>query len=65
MKTVLSLIKLAPQLTKVGGGIRCLSHSVTVCQASPKVPQALWKLGKLNHVAIATPDLEKSTALYR
>ena len=29
------------------------------------VPAALWKLGRLNHVAIATPDLEKSTALYR
>ncbi|KAM3827973.1 methylmalonyl-CoA epimerase, mitochondrial [Vipera latastei] len=29
------------------------------------VPQALWRLGKLNHVAIAVPDLEKATALYR
>jgi len=29
------------------------------------LPSALWKLGRLNHVAIATPDLEKSTALYR
>ena len=25
----------------------------------------LWKLGRLNHVAIATPDLAKSVALYR
>ncbi|GAB6023002.1 hypothetical protein CHUAL_007094 [Chamberlinius hualienensis] len=25
----------------------------------------LWSLGKLNHVAIATPDLEKSTQFYR
>eukprot|EP00794_Sanderia_malayensis_P010105 gene10105-11139_t len=24
-----------------------------------------WKLGKLNHVAIAVPDLEKATAMYR
>merc|ERR1711915_698138 len=33
--------------------------------AGSAVPGALWKLGRLNHVAIATPDLEKSTALYR
>jgi len=24
-----------------------------------------WKIGRLNHVAIAVPDLEKATALYR
>ena len=24
-----------------------------------------WKLGRLNHVAIAVPDLEKATQLYR
>jgi len=24
----------------------------------------VWKLGKLNHVAIAVPDLEKATFLY-
>ncbi len=29
------------------------------------VPNALWKLGKLNHVAIAVPNLEKASALYR
>ncbi|XP_026565554.1 methylmalonyl-CoA epimerase, mitochondrial isoform X1 [Pseudonaja textilis] len=29
------------------------------------IPQPLWKLGQLNHVAIAVPDLEKATALYR
>lgn len=29
------------------------------------VPPSLWKLGRLNHVAIAVPDLEKATALYR
>ncbi|XP_013419516.1 methylmalonyl-CoA epimerase, mitochondrial isoform X2 [Lingula anatina] len=32
---------------------------------SGKVPDRLWKLGKLNHVAIAVPDLDKATALYR
>ncbi|XP_076853024.1 methylmalonyl-CoA epimerase, mitochondrial [Brachyhypopomus gauderio] len=33
--------------------------------SSPGVPPTLWKLGRLNHVAIAVPDLDKATALYR
>jgi len=32
---------------------------------STQVPNSLWKLGRLNHVAIATPDLTKSVTLYR
>lgn len=32
---------------------------------SKAVPQALWKLGRLNHIAIATPDLAKSASLYK
>ena len=32
---------------------------------STQVPSSLWKLGRLNHVAIATPDLLKSVSLYR
>jgi predicted enzyme related to lactoylglutathione lyase len=26
---------------------------------------AVWKLGKLNHVAIAVPDMEKASNFYR
>ncbi|KAJ6664284.1 hypothetical protein lerEdw1_008503 [Lerista edwardsae] len=37
-----------------------VSHSVT-----QKAPQHLWKLGRLNHVAIAVPDLEKAKSLYK
>ena len=33
--------------------------------SSAAVPEALWKLGRLNHVAIATPDLAKSAAMYK
>lgn len=44
--------------------MRSFGQSSTLYQ-QPGVPSALWKLGRLNHVAIATPDLEKSTALYR
>lgn len=36
--------------------------SVSHCR---KTPQRLWKLGRLNHVAIAVPNLEKAKALYR
>ena len=25
----------------------------------------MWKVGKLNHVAIAVPDIEKAVSLYR
>lgn len=42
--------------------VRMFSSSLSVRQS---VPPALWKLGRLNHVAIAVPDLEKATALYR
>lgn len=47
------------------GATRTLSHSARVYQSAPQVPPALWKLGRLNHVAIATPDLQATTALYR
>ena len=35
--------------------------------SAPESPRALkdWKLGRLNHVAIAVPDLEKARSLYR
>ncbi len=42
--------------------VRAVSLTVPVSQG---VPRSLWKLGRLNHVAIAVPDLEKATALYR
>lgn len=29
------------------------------------LPASLWKLGRLNHVAIAVPDLEKARTLYQ
>ena len=32
---------------------------------SQSIPSKIWKLGKLNHVAIAVPDVEKATFLYR
>lgn len=40
------------------------AHSTTV-PLHQGVPASLWKLGRLNHIAIAVPDMEKATALYR
>src|SRR3546814_178832 len=31
----------------------------------PRLPEQLMELGRLNHVGIATPSIEKSVALYR
>lgn len=42
--------------------LRALSTTAPLRQ---DVPASLWKLGRLNHIAIAVPDMEKATALYR
>lgn len=42
--------------------LRGVSTTTPLCQG---VPGAVWKLGKLNHIAIAVPDMERATALYR
>ncbi|XP_068882335.1 methylmalonyl-CoA epimerase, mitochondrial isoform X2 [Aphelocoma coerulescens] len=42
--------------------IRTLSSSKPFSQ---NIPSCLWKLGRLNHVAIAVPDLEKAQSLYK
>ncbi|KAM7103752.1 methylmalonyl-CoA epimerase, mitochondrial isoform 2-T2 [Ciconia maguari] len=42
--------------------IRTLSSSNSFPQ---NIPSCLWKLGRLNHVAIAVPDLEKAQSLYK
>lgn len=42
--------------------LRTLSTTTPLRQ---RIPGSLWKLGKLNHIAIAVPDMEKATALYR
>ncbi|XP_033902874.1 methylmalonyl-CoA epimerase, mitochondrial-like [Acipenser ruthenus] len=42
--------------------VRRLSLSKPLAQV---VPVPIWKLGRLNHIAIAVPDLEKAISLYR
>ena len=41
----------------------CLVSRSLSAAASP--PAGVWSLGKLNHVAIAVPDLAAATSLYR
>ncbi len=45
----------------------CRSTSRRQLSATPSqaTPLKSWKLGRLNHVAIAVPDLEAATHLYR
>jgi len=59
-----SISLLTPRVVCKSVSTRSLVQSASLFQEAA-VPSALWKLGRLNHVAIATPDLEKSTALYR
>ncbi|XP_038557676.1 methylmalonyl-CoA epimerase, mitochondrial [Micropterus salmoides] len=40
------------------------AHSTTA-PLHQGVPESLWKLGRLNHIAIAVPDMGKATVLYR
>uniref|UniRef100_A0A8C3QT73 Methylmalonyl-CoA epimerase n=1 Tax=Cyanoderma ruficeps TaxID=181631 RepID=A0A8C3QT73_9PASS len=42
--------------------VQTLSSSKSFSQ---NIPSCLWKLGRLNHVAIAVPDLEKAHSLYK
>ncbi|KAL9985963.1 hypothetical protein ACROYT_G000014 [Oculina patagonica] len=39
-----------------------ITTSAAVCQG---VQEKLWKLGKLNHVAIAVPDLDQASKMYK
>jgi hypothetical protein len=60
-----SLINNAPKagLKQEVSSIR-LASNARASMSNPKVAEAL-KLGRLNHVAIATPDLKGATAMYR
>ncbi|XP_044207244.1 methylmalonyl-CoA epimerase, mitochondrial [Thunnus albacares] len=45
--------------------LTCLRAHSTTAALRQGVPGSVWKLGKLNHIAIAVPDMEKATSLYR
>ena len=48
---------------QIGGWVRALS--LTPPTSCPGPSPKDWSLGRLNHVAIAVPDLDKAAALYR
>ena len=41
------------------------ASSMRSMSAAASPPASVWSLGKLNHVAIAVPNLEAATSLYR
>ncbi|XP_073443009.1 methylmalonyl-CoA epimerase, mitochondrial isoform X1 [Dendrobates tinctorius] len=60
-----SMVRVTGLICRIHGTLqarRNLSLSQTLAQ---KIPHALWNLGRLNHVAIAVPDLEKAKSLYQ
>ncbi|XP_075064212.1 methylmalonyl-CoA epimerase, mitochondrial [Mixophyes fleayi] len=60
-----SMFRVTGLICRVHGIIqakRNMSFSQTLAQ---KMPSTLWSLGRLNHVAIAVPDLEKAKSLYK
>nr|XP_009490119.1 PREDICTED: methylmalonyl-CoA epimerase, mitochondrial [Pelecanus crispus] len=54
--------RLLTRLQTSASTIQTLSSSNSFSQ---NIPSCLWKLGRLNHVAIAVPDLEKAQSLYK
>ncbi|XP_069030377.1 methylmalonyl-CoA epimerase, mitochondrial isoform X3 [Embiotoca jacksoni] len=70
--TLVPRCKMASAVLKVAatGLSRCsrvtlLRAQSTTAHLHQGVPGSLWKLGRLNHIAIAVPDMEKAMALYR
>ncbi|OPJ70164.1 methylmalonyl-CoA epimerase, mitochondrial [Patagioenas fasciata monilis] len=58
----LRVVRLLTRLQTSTPTIRTLLSSNSFSQ---NIPSCLWKLGRLNHVAIAVPDLEKAQSLYK
>lgn len=61
---------MASAVLKVAAFSRCLQHTLrsaysTSAALGQGVPGSVWNLGRLNHIAIAVPDMEKATSLYR
>jgi len=50
-------------LVEMFGALRCVS--TVSARAFSSAPPSVWALGRLNHVAIAVPDLQAATSMYR
>ncbi|KAH3830130.1 hypothetical protein DPMN_103368 [Dreissena polymorpha] len=55
------------KLRPLGRLMRSVSNPVCMPKSLhlTAIPAQKWKIGKINHIAIATPDIEKTAALYR
>ncbi|XP_029335769.1 methylmalonyl-CoA epimerase, mitochondrial isoform X2 [Mus caroli] len=42
-----------------------IGRSFSTPQSQYQASSPVWKLGRLNHVAVAVPDLEKASSFYR
>ncbi|MEE6502854.1 hypothetical protein FKM82_004661 [Ascaphus truei] len=60
-----SIVRVAGLLCRVHGAIQARRTVVSSQRLAQNIPSALWNLGRLNHVAIAVPDLEKARSLYQ
>ncbi|XP_047396487.1 methylmalonyl-CoA epimerase, mitochondrial-like [Sciurus carolinensis] len=68
---------MARVLTSMAGAARAIGHfsrfptpvpavrTFSASQSLHRVAGPVWNLGRLNHVAIAVPDLEKATGFYK
>ncbi|KAK7913230.1 hypothetical protein WMY93_013441 [Mugilogobius chulae] len=61
---------MASTVLKVAAFSRCCHQTLTraysrTAALNQGVPGLVWKLGETNHIAIAVPDMEKATSLYR
>jgi len=62
---MLPLQTLARSLSRCAPLLRPAQTQITRQMSAASPPASVWSLGRLNHVAIAVPDLEQATALYR
>lgn len=60
----LSIVIIVSGLSRCSRFMLLRAHS-TSAALHQGVPGSVWKLGRLNHIAIAVPDIDKATALYR
>ncbi|CAF0725567.1 unnamed protein product [Rotaria sordida] len=45
--------------------IRSSTSNADKSPVSANVPSGLWKLGKLNHIAVAVPDLDQASSFFK
>ncbi|KAJ1180894.1 hypothetical protein NDU88_006105 [Pleurodeles waltl] len=58
-------MRLTGCLTRIQRAVTTI-RTFSSCQPQAQnIPASVWKLGRLNHVAIAVPDLEKARTLYQ